>query len=69
MLKLANQIIDAYDDVALDGLKKLAQLKPDLYFMTPEERGALPDSAFALSLITKKASKLNKFPINSADNT
>lgn len=69
MLKLANQVIDAYDDVGLDGLKKLAELKPDLQVMSVEDRAALRDSDFALTLITKKASKLNKFPINSHDST
>jgi hypothetical protein len=69
MLKLANQVIDAYDDVEREGLKKLAALGPSIHYMTPEERGALRDGDFALSLITKKASKLNKFAIDSHDNT
>lgn len=69
MLKLANQIIDAYDDVEREGLKKLAAINPSIYYMTPEERSTLRDGDFALSMITKKASKLNKYPIDSYDNT
>lgn len=69
MLKLANQVIDAYDDVDRRDLLKLARLNPHVYMMTPEEKSALHDSNFALQVITKKASKLNKYPVNSADNT
>lgn len=69
MLKFANQIIDAYDDISKDLLTKLASQNPTCYMMTPEERMELKDHEFGLSVITKKASKLNKFPINSADST
>ncbi len=69
MLKLANQMLDAYDDVEKAGLRKLAALRPDCHYMSAEERASLKDSDFALSVITKKASKLNKFPVNTADNT
>lgn len=68
MFKLANQILDAYDDIAKEGLKKLAQVNPRIYVMTNEELSKLADEDFALSVITKKASKLNKFPIDSHDN-
>jgi hypothetical protein len=69
MLKLANQVIDAYDDVTRDILKKFAAERPETYVMSPEEHTALKDREFALSMITKTASKLNKFPINTLDNT
>lgn len=69
MLKLANQVIDAYDDVSKTTLRKLAKLNPDVNFMTPEERANLHDTDFALSVITKKASKFNKFPIADKDST
>ena len=69
MLKLANQVVDAYDDVERTELRKLAQLRPDLMYMNADERAALHDTDFALSVITKKASKLNKFPVDGPDNT
>ena len=68
MLKLANQMLDAYDDVEKKELRKLAGLRPSCNYMSAEERSALRDGDFALSVITKKASKLNKFPVNTADN-
>lgn len=67
MFKVANQVVDAYDDVAQIQLRKVAAERPETYMMTPSEKAALPDSAFALSVITKKASKLNKFPVRTAD--
>lgn len=69
MFKLANQILDAYDDVNKIHLRKVAKLNPKIYMMTPEERNGLGDDDFALSVITKKANKLNKFPVDSKDNT
>jgi len=69
MFKLANQIIDAYDDINRVHLKKLAQINPNIEFMDPEDRTQLEDQDFALSIITKKASKLNKFPVNNHDST
>jgi len=69
MLKLANQVIDAYDDISREGLAKLAKIGPDINLMSHAERADLKDHDFALSMITKKASKLNKFPIDSMDNT
>lgn len=69
MLKLANQIIDAYDDVDRDGLKKLAALGPKIDMMSLEKRASLKDGDFALTFITKKAAKFNKFPIVDHDST
>jgi len=69
MLKIANQVVDAYDDVGHEQLRKLAAERPDCYLRTADECAVLPDHAFALSVITKKASKLNKFPIATADDT
>lgn len=69
MIKLANQVIDAYDDVSKEGLKKLAAINPKVVMMSSEELAALKDHDFALSVITKKAAKLNKLPVNTWDNT
>ena len=69
MLKFANQVIDAYDDVTMEALTKIAGERPGCYMMTPEERSALRDHEFALSVVTKTAGKLNKFPINTSDST
>jgi len=69
MFKLANQVLDAYDDVDKGLLKKLAAVSPKTHIMSHEELGKLADEDFALSIITKKASKLNKFPIDTVDNT
>lgn len=69
MYKIANQVLDAYDDTKRDILKKVAQKYGNLSMLTPEECDALPDHEFALSVITKKAQKLNKFPIDSRDST
>lgn len=69
MLKLANQVLDIHDDVMGEGIQKLASLNPGINVMPASERAALPDRAFALSVITKTASKLNKFPINDHDAT
>lgn len=69
MMKLANQVIDVYDDVSREMLVKLARIAPDINVMSASERATLRDGDFALSMITKKASKLNKFPIDCKDNT
>ena len=69
MLKLANQVLDVHDDITKAGMKKLAQIAPDVVVMSASERAALPDRSFALSVITKKAAKLNKFPIADKDST
>lgn len=67
MIKLANQVVDFYDDVAKDGLRKVASLRSDIQVMTPDERARLKDHDFALCMITKKASKLLKYPVNNHD--
>lgn len=69
MLKLSNQVLDIHDDVLGEGIRKLASKGPAINVMPTSERAALPDREFALSIITKTASKLNKFPINSHDST
>jgi len=69
MLKLANQIIDVHDDVTREGMKKLARINPHINVMGEPDRAKLPDHQFALTLITKTASKLNKFPIADLDST
>lgn len=69
MFKLSNQVLDAYDDTQRVYLKKFAQIDSKINMMTVEERERLLDEDFALSVITKKASKLNKFPINNHDST
>lgn len=69
MLKLANQVVDVYDDIAKDGLKKIAHKMGDVRVMSFSKKAALGDTDFALCVITKKASKLNKFPISDRDST
>jgi len=69
MIKIANQILDAYDDVSKEGLKKLASIRPGCNMISAEEKSALKDHQFALTVITKSASKLNKYPICDADST
>lgn len=69
MLKLANQVIDIYDDTSKEGMRKLAKLNPTCNVLSAEDRAKLGDHEFALTIITKKASKLNKFPICDKDST
>lgn len=69
MFKLANQILDAYDDTQMIHLRKIAKINPSIYMMTAEEHSSIGDDNFALSVITKKAHKLNKYPVDSHDNT
>lgn len=69
MLKLANQILDVYDDVSKEGIAKLAKINPKCELMDDEKRAMLKDHQFALSVITKQASKLNKYPICDSDST
>jgi len=69
MFSLANQILDAYDDVNREEFVKIAQVYPKLNVMTSDERSQLGDHDFALSIITKTAGKMNKFPIKSAHDT
>lgn len=73
-MKLENAIIDIYDDVNLkETLTKVASRLPSNlrqeHLPAVHEKDSLEDSQFALSLFTKSASKLNKFPINSRINT
>jgi len=69
MFKMANQVIDAYDDIHWNHLEKIAEKRPQTNLMMPEEHSKLHDDNFALSFITKEATKLNKFPVNDYDNT
>jgi len=69
MLKLANQVIDIYDDTSKEGMKKLAKLNPACNVLSAEDRAKLGDHDFALTVITKKAAKLNKYPICDTDST
>lgn len=69
MYKLANQVLDVYDDLNFEMLKKIANLDSKVYVRTAEERAELQDIDFALSIITKRASKLNKFPVANKDDT
>lgn len=69
MLKLSNQVLDIHDDVLGEGIRKLASKNPSVNVMSSTERAGLPDRDFALSIITKTASKLNKFPISDRDAT
>jgi hypothetical protein len=68
MYKIATQIIDAYDDIFADHLKKIASKRPNTYLMTPEEKSRLGDDDYALCFLTKEAQKFNKFPVDSYDN-
>lgn len=69
MLKIANQMLDVYDDVDYSMLKKIASRNPGCQVMSPEERGLLGNHQFALTVITKQASKLSKYPIADRDST
>lgn len=73
-MNLENAILDMYDDINLrDTLVKIGAVipedvrneqLPDVTF-----RDTLPDNAFALTIFTKNAYKLNRFPIDSKLNT
>lgn len=69
MFKIANQVIDAYDDIHWSYLEKVASKRPQTNLMMPDEHSKLQDDDFALSFITKESAKLNKFPVNDYDNT
>ena len=69
MFKLANQVIDIYDDTSKEGMLKLAKLNPTCNVISAEERAKLGDHDFALTVITKKAAKLNRYPIYDTDST
>lgn len=67
MYKIANQIIDIDDDIYKEHLAKIASKRPDAEVLSADARLKLSDDDFALCVLTKTASKLTKFPINSAD--
>ena len=69
MEKIANQIVDIYDDVHGAYLSKFGSERPETNIMTPKEKASLADDDYALSYITKEAQKFNKFPVDSFDNT
>ena len=69
MYKLANQVLDAHDDAERATLKKLAKFNPKINMLTNDEVANLQDDDFALTIITKRASKLNKYPVESHDST
>lgn len=69
LFKLANQVLDVADDIGFETLRKLADINPKINVMTAAEREKLADDDFALSVITKRAMKLNKFPISDHDST
>ena len=73
-MNLENAILDIFDDVGLkETLVKVASQLPEE--LKNEElpdinaRNVLKDNQFALSIFTKSASKLNRFPIDSRLNT
>ncbi len=72
--RLEQCVLDLFDDAAFDTtLKKIAcnlsdELKRE-QLPTIEDRNQLEDDQFALTFITKTASKLNKFPVNDKVNT
>jgi hypothetical protein len=69
MIKLSNQVLDVHDDVLGEGIQKLAAKAPNVSVMPISERVGLHDKDFALSIITKTANKLNKYPVSDRDAT
>lgn len=69
MLKIANQILDVNDDLDYTMMKKIAREYPGCHVMSADERSMLRNHQFALTVITKQASKLNKYPIADHDST
>lgn len=69
MFSLANQVLDAYDDIERKDLMKLASLRPETQMRSEDEKSSLTDHDFALCILTKNAGKLNKFPVKSFDDT
>jgi hypothetical protein len=65
-MPLTGQVIDIYDDTDYSGLQKLASASAygNTKILSPEEHAALPDSQFALVVLTKHANIVRKFPIN-----
>lgn len=66
-MRIANQVLDAYDDIYKEELVKIAKAAPDIYMRGRDELAELADRDFALTVITKEAHKLNKFPIKTPD--
>ena len=66
-MRISNQILDAYDDIYKEELVKIAKMAPDIYMRGGDELAGLADQDFALTVITKEAQKLNKFPLKTAD--
>lgn len=69
MFKLANQIIDIHDDITREGMKKVAKINPNITVMSEADHSNLDGTEFALSVITKEANVLNKFPLTDHDST
>lgn len=74
MKKLEATIIDIFDDVNLtETMQKIAHRIPTelkkVDIPSMEDRNSLEDHDFALSIFTKNANKINKFPINNPINT
>lgn len=69
MLKIANQILDVYDDVTYEGIKKLAKANPTMTVLDQDSISKLDATQFGLSIITKEAHILNKFPLVDHDTT
>lgn len=67
MYKIANQVLDIFDDSGRDFLSKLASARPHTQVMSDLDRAGLGDHQFALSVITKKAAKINKYPVCDKD--
>lgn len=73
-MNLENAVIDIYDDLNVAStMQKVASAIPSelrqLQIPTKDFRDSLDDTQFALSIITKTASKMNKFPLNDKLNT
>jgi hypothetical protein len=72
--RLEMQVLDYFDDVNLkDTFTKIASCLPRDILDSPlperESRFTMDDDDFALSVITKTAQKINRFPINDKVNT
>jgi len=68
-MKLENAILDIFDDVNLkESLVKVANRLPEDLKNEPlsdmEERDSMADRNFALTLFTKNANKLNRYPVD-----
>jgi hypothetical protein len=68
MYKVANQIIDAYDDVHKVHLEKIAADYPNCKILSAEKRASLPADAYGVTLLTKEGAQ-HKFPLCDQDQT